>query len=132
MFLNIGVSMKNLPLIVLIILSIIGLGVFGTLAMGADIEPISWGGGNGMMGDGNGMMGVGSGMMGYGGGGACPMMNDGDSNYMHYMHEECEEHMDEHGGYMSLEECEELHEECEENMHEYCEHYDESLESTEN
>lgn len=111
--------MEKLPLIGLIIISVIGLAVFGSLAMGEDIGTIGWGGGNGMMGGGNRMM----------GGGGCSVMNDNDSNFMNYMHEECEEHMEEHCGDMSWEECEEMHEECEEHMPDYCDHDDKRIES---
>ena len=48
-------------------------------------------------------------------GGGCAMMDED-------IHEECEEHMEEHCGDMSYEECEEMHEECEEHMDEHDDH----------
>ena len=49
------------------------------------------------------------------GGGGCAMMDED-------MHEECEEHMEEHCGDMTSEECEEMHEECEEYMGDHDDH----------
>jgi hypothetical protein len=106
-------AMEKLPLICLIIISVISLGIFGTLTMGEDIGTIRWGGSNGMMG---------------GSGGGYPMMNNEDR---HHMHDECQDHMGEHCDNMPWEECEEMHEECEEHMHDYCEHEDERIENIE-
>ncbi len=92
--------MEKFLLIALLIISLIGAGAVGTMAMGDEM---------GMM-NGN--------YPGTGRGG-CPMMDD-DEN--HSMYEECEEHMGEHCEDMSQEDCEEMHEECEEHMHEDCDH----------
>lgn len=108
---NIGDVLEKILLIGLLITSLIGAGVVGTMAMGDNI----------------GMMRMGGGMRNSRGGG-CPMMNGEGRNYMH---DECREHMEEHCGNMSWEECEEMHEECEEHMHEYCEHEDERVENIE-
>ena len=99
--------MEKILLIGFVLISLLGAGVVGTMMNGHDM---------GMMQENH----SGMGPRGY------PMMDDQE---LHSMHEECEEHMDEHRGDMTYEECEEMHEECEENMHKYCEHDDAIVDS---
>jgi hypothetical protein len=81
--------MNQILLVGMLLTSVVGAGAVGTTMM---------------------MSGVDWDMMG---GGGCPMRGG------YEMHEECEEHMEEHCGDMSHEECDEMHEECEEYMDEY-------------
>lgn len=100
--------MEKIFLIGLVLSSIVGVGTAGTMMADQDM---------GMM-DGNGMR-----MMNdYGSADGYPMMDED-------MHEECEEHMEEHCGNMTDEECEEMHEECEEHMHEYYEQEGQEVET---
>ena len=90
--------MNQILLIGLLLSSVVGAGALGATVMSeADWEMMS-GGYGGMM-----------------GGGGCAMMDED-------MHEECEEHMEDHCGDMSYEECEEMHEECEEYMDDHDDH----------
>lgn len=93
--------MEKILFILLAIMGLVGIGVLGTVVIGQNVDVLPE---NGRL---------------WGGGGGCGMMDDDEWSSMH---EECEEHMEDHCDEMDWEECEETHEECEEDLHEYCDH----------
>ena len=98
--------MKNVFVIIILLASFIGIGIFGITAMGNNTDMmygLDWD---------NGHHGIMSGDHHHGEG------------YEH--HEECEEYMDEYCEYEDSEDCEAYSNECEEHDEKYCEHHDET------